>query len=141
LLFGNLTIDRFMELHFEDFALTIKATDLDVPYNMMDELLFLAVRSHLIALLSNSKTEIFYFGMAPDNTAEGEDELLENGVFYRIIGFEKNLGVDLESSPDEILSAFHYLVSNFQPRWTTIFVEEGLSKKEVIIELMYGEVF
>ena len=129
-----------MELHFEDFALTIKAADLDVPYNLMDEPLFLTVRSDLTDLLSNKKTEIFYFGLAPDNTADGQDELLENGIFYRIIGYEKNLGIDLESSPEEILSAFHYLVSNFQPRWATIFVEEGVSKKEVTIELMYQEI-
>ena len=129
-----------MELHFEDFALTIKATDLDVPYNMRDETLFLTVRSDLIDLLSNKKTQIFYFGPAPDNTADGQDELLENGIFYRIIGYEKNLGIDLESRPEEILSAFHYLVSNFQPRWATIFVEEGVSKKEVTIELMYQEI-
>lgn len=105
-----------MELQFEDFALIIKATDLDVPYNMRDETLFLTVRSDLSDLLSNKKTQIFYFGLAPDNTADGQDELLENGIFYRIIGYEKNLGIDLESSPQEILSAFHYLVSNFQPR-------------------------
>lgn len=130
-----------MELQFEDFALTIKATNLDVPYNLMDEPLFIAVRSHLIELLSSQLTEIFYFGVAPDNTADGQDELLENGVFYRIIAYEKNLGVDLESTREEILKAFHYLVSNFEPRWTTIFVEEGLTKKEVTIELMYQEVF
>jgi len=129
-----------MELHFEDFALTIKATDLDVPYSMSDEALFLTVRSNLTDLLSNKKTEIFYFGLAPDNTADGQDELLENGTFYRIIGYEKNLGIDLESSPEEILRAFHYIVSNFQPRWATIFVEEGVSKKEVTIELMYQEI-
>lgn len=130
-----------MELHFDDFALTIKAADLDVPYNLMDEPLFLSVRSHLIELLSSDKTEIIYFGLAPDHTADGQDELLENGIFYRIIAYEKNLGVDLESAPEEILNAFHYLVSNFEPRWTTLFVEEGLTKKEATIELMYQEVF
>jgi len=130
-----------MELHFENYALTIDAADLNVPYNMMDEDLFFAVRSHLINLLADTQTEIFHFSLAPDNTADGQDELLENGVFYRIIGYEKNLGVDLESSPEQILNAFHYLVSNFEPRWTTIFVEEGLTKKEVTVELMYQEVF
>lgn len=130
-----------MELNLEDFALTIKAADLEVPYHLMDEPLFLTVRSHLTGLLSDQKTEIFCFGMAPDNTADGDGELLENGVFYRIIGFDKNLGVDLESSAEEILHAFHYLVNNFQPRWSTIFVEQGPTKKEVTIELMYQEVF
>ncbi|MBZ4033891.1 hypothetical protein K6T82_03885 [Flavobacterium sp. 17A] len=129
-----------MELHFEDVALTIRAGDLDVPFGLKDEALFLTVRYHLLELLC-SKTEIFCFGMAPDNTADGQDELLQNGIFYRIIGYEKNLGIDLENSAEEVLSAFHYLVENFQPRWTTIFVEEGRDKKEVTIELLYQEVF
>jgi len=130
-----------MELKFEEFALTIKANDLEVPYDLMDEPLFLTVRSHLIDLLSNNKTEIFHFGLAPDNTADNQDELLENCILYRIIAYEKNLGVDLESSPKEILIAFHNLVSNYEPFWTTIFVEEGITKKEVTIELMYQDVF
>lgn len=129
-----------MELDFEDLALTIRAGDLDVPFGLRDEALFLTVRSHLLELLC-SKTEIFCFGMAPDNTADGQDELLQNGIFYRIIGYEKNLGIDLENSAEEVLSAFHYLVENFQPRWTTIIFEEGRDKKEVTIELLYQEVF
>jgi hypothetical protein len=130
-----------MELNFEEFALTIKTKDLEVPYLLKDEPLFLTVRPHLIDILKNTQTEIYHFGLAPDNTADNQDELLEDGIYYRIIGYEKNLGVDLESSPKEILNAFHYLVSNFAPKWTTIFVEEGITKKEVTIELLYQDVF
>jgi len=130
-----------MELNFEEFALTIKADDLEIPYHLMDEPLFLSVRTHLLDLLANNQTEIFYFGLAPDNTADGQDELLEDGIYYRIIGYEKNLGIDLESSSSEILNAFHYLVSNYNPKWTTIFIEEGLTKKEFTVELLYQDVF
>jgi len=129
-----------MELHFEDLALTIRAGNLDVPFGLKDEALFFAVRPQLINLL-RSKSEIFCFGIAPDNTADGQDELLQNGFFFRIIGYEKNLGIDLENSSEEILSAFRYLVENFEPRWTTIFMEEGREKKEVTIELLFQEVF
>jgi len=131
----------FMELHFEDFALTVRAGGLDVPYGLADDTLFLAVRAHLTEVLRDDRTEIFFFGTAPDNSADGQDELLENGVYFRIIAYEKNLGVDLESCREEILKAFGYLVENFAPRWTAIFVEEGAAKKEVTIELMYQEVF
>ena len=62
-------------------------------------------------------------------------------MFFRIIGNEKNLGVDLESSEKEVLWAFHYLVENYDPRWTTIIVEEGETKKEITIELVYQDVF
>ncbi|MFC0778665.1 hypothetical protein [Flavobacterium sp. HJSW_4] len=130
-----------MELHFDDFALTIKAASFDLPYGLRDEDLFLAVRSHLRELLSSGNAEILHFGLSPDNTADGQDELLEDGIFYRIIGYEKCLGIDLESTREEILHAFHYLVENFKPRWTTILMEEGAAKKEVIIELLYQEVF
>ncbi|MFH7001195.1 hypothetical protein [Flavobacterium bizetiae] len=130
-----------MELHFEDFALTVRAGGLDVPYGLTDQNLFLAVRQHLLKLLSNQNTEIFFFGAAPDNTADGQDELLENGIYFRIIAYEKNLGIDLESGREEILNAFGYLVENFEPKWTTILVEEGESRKEVTIELLYQEVF
>jgi hypothetical protein len=130
-----------MELDFEDLALTVRAGELDVPYGLSDETLFLSVRSHLAGVLGFGGTEIFCFGPAPDNTADGQDELLENGIFYRIIGYEKNLGIDLESAADEIMSAFHFLVENFEPRWATIFVEEGSAKREVTIELLYQEVF
>lgn len=131
----------FMELHFEDFALTVKAGEMVVPYDLADETLFLAVRAHLIEMLHDGSTEIFFFGAAPDNTADGQDELLENGVYFRIIAYEKNLGIDLDSGREEILKAFGYLVENYEPRWTAIFVEEGTAKKEVTIELMYQEVF
>lgn len=130
-----------MELHFDDFALTIRAGNLEVPYDLRDGLLFAAVRPHLIELLASMETEIFYFGEAPDNTADGNDELLENGIFFRIIGYEKNLGIDLESTQEEILNAFYYLVHNFEPKWTSIIVEQGSTKKEVTVEVMYQEVF
>ncbi|SHG37925.1 hypothetical protein [Flavobacterium defluvii] len=129
-----------MELHFEDLALTVRAGELDVPYGLSDEALFLSVRSHLAGLLCGG-AEIFHFGPAPDNTSDGQDELLENGIFYRIIAYEKNLGIDRESAADEIMSAFHFLVENFEPRWATIFVEEGSAKREVTIELLYQDVF
>jgi hypothetical protein len=70
-----------MEIHIDDFALTIKADDLDVPYHLQDEPLFLTIRPYLIDLLSNKKTVVFHFGYTPDNTADTQDELLENGIF------------------------------------------------------------
>jgi hypothetical protein len=130
-----------MELHFDDFALIIKANGINVPYGLMDETLFLTVRKDLIALLAKDDTTIHYFGYAPDNTADGHDVLLTEGVFFRIIGYEKNLGVDLESTEREVLNAFKYLVENYEPRFTTIFVEEGETKKEITIELVYQDVF
>lgn len=130
-----------MELHFDEFALTISAGSIEVPYGALDELLFLQVRHDVLEKLKDVSTEIVHFGYAPDNTADALDELLTNGVFYRIIGYEKNLGVDLDSSPEEIKKAFAYLVEQYKPFWSTIIVEEGATKKEVTIELLYQDVF
>lgn len=130
-----------MELTFSEFALIIEAKDIDVPFGLIDELLFLRVKSYLMELLSDNETNITYFGYAPDNTADNQDELLNDGVYFRIIGYEKNLGIDLESSKIEILKSFKYLIENYKPFWSTIITEEGFIKKEVTIELLYQDVF
>ncbi len=130
-----------MEGHFEDLALTVRAKNLQVPYHLKDECLFLTVRTDVLGLLCDPGTKIFFFGPAPDNTADGNDELLKDGVFYRIIGYQNNLGINLDSPAEVVLGAFHYLIKNFEPRWTTIFIEEGPAKKEITIEMMYQEVF
>lgn len=130
-----------MELKFDEFALIINANDYQVPYGLMDETLFLSVRKDLIELLSKKEASIHYFGYAPDNTADEQDELLNEGVFFRIIGYEKNLGIDLESTEKEVINAFKNLVENYNPHWTTIIVEEGKTVKEITIELVYQDVF
>lgn len=130
-----------MELQFDEFALTLKANEIKVPLGLMDQTLFLTVKRDLIVLLAAADTSIHYFGFATDNTADQQDDLLSEGVFYRIIGYEKNLGIDLESTEKEVLNAFKYLVENYDPHWTTIIVEEGETKKEITIELLYQDVF
>ena len=130
-----------MELTFSEFAITIEAKWIEVSYGLTDELLFLKVKNHLLELLNDNQTSITYFGYAPDNTADNQDELLNDGVYFRIIGYEKNLGIDLESSKIEILKSFKYLVENYKPFWSTIITEEGFIKKEVTIELLYQDVF
>lgn len=104
-----------MEAQFEDLALIIRAKNLDIPCNLTDECLFLTVRGDIVELLCGSGTEIIYFGPAPDNTADGNDELLENGMLFRIIGYQQNLGISMESPREDILNALHFLVENFEP--------------------------
>lgn len=52
---------------------------------------FLLWKKDLITLLGKQDISIDYFGYAPDYTADEQDELLTEGVFFRIIGYEKNL--------------------------------------------------
>jgi len=64
-------------------------------------------------------------------------KLLQKRVLYRILELEKSLGVDLESSSQELVYAFPNLVDSLQPICSIVFIEQGLTKKERSIELMY----
>nr|WP_315155754.1 hypothetical protein [uncultured Flavobacterium sp.] len=130
-----------MDIEFIDLGLIVYADNFDVPEDLSDETLFLTLKPCLLELLSNENCRIHYFGYAPDNTADGQDELLYNGILIRIIVNEKYVGVDLESNHQEIIKAFYQLVLNYQPRWSTIIAENGETKTETTVELLYQEVF
>lgn len=130
-----------MDLEFIDLGLILKADDLEVTEGLMDEVLFKKVKSYLLSLLSNEVCPIHYFGYAPDNTADGQNELLYDGTLIRIIVDEKYVGVDLDCSNKEIGKAFYHLVSNYQPDFCIIMEENGNTKKETTVELLYREVF
>ncbi len=51
-----------MELHFDEFSLIIRANEIEVPYGLIDETLFLKVKKDLIELLSKENASIHYFG-------------------------------------------------------------------------------
>ena len=130
-----------MQLNFIDVGLIIKAENIEVPYGLIDETLFLAVKPYLLDLLSDNETDLYSFGYAPDNTSDGQDELLYDGTLFRIIVNEKYVGVDFESSPESIKKAFYNLVSNYQPDWCSIMADAGKTITEITIELLYREVF
>ena len=130
-----------MQLNFIDLGLLLKADNIEIPYGLIDEPLFLTVKPYLLELLNNGETEIYHFGHAPDNTSDGQDELLYDGTLFRIIVNEKYVGVDFESSPESIKKAFYNLVSNYQPDWCSIMADAGETITEITIELLYREVF
>lgn len=127
-----------MNLEFESYSLIIDANNFEVP-DLIDNELFLYVKEHLIELLKNENTEIIHFGYAPDNTADGNDELLTDGVFYRIICEDRYLGIDFDAPKVDILKAFLFIVEEFKPFWSTIIIETGFIKSEKTIELLYKE--
>lgn len=128
-----------MDLDFESYALIINANGFEVP-NLTDENLYQFVKSDLILLLNSNNCEVIHFGYAPDNTADGNDELLTDGVLYRIIAQDRYLGIDLDCEIDEVKKAFCNLVENYKPFWSSIIVENGLIKSEKTIELFYKEI-
>ena len=68
---------------------------------------------------------------------DNQDDLLLDGVFFRIIAYNKDLGLTLESSKEEVLAAYSNLVTTKAPYWTTIITEKGFIKEEITIELLY----
>ena len=120
-----------------EYSLTVEAKDFIVPKEMYDEVLFLTVKQDVLDVLNYPDTVITYFGFAPDNTADNQDDLLLDGVFFRIIAYNKDLGLTLVSTKDEVLAAFSNLVTTKAPYWTTIITERGFIKEEITIELLY----
>jgi hypothetical protein len=100
-----------------------------------DELLFLHFKSTLLDLLDNSG--IIYFGHAPDNTADGSDELLSEGTFFRIISSAELLNLNLESPPVEIVASFKNLMESQPVSWGTVIVEKGFITTETTIEFIF----
>lgn len=120
-----------------EYSLTVEAKDFILPNGIIDDLLFLTVKQDVLDVLKNPDTAIIYFGYAPDNTADNQDDLLLDGFFFRIIAYNKDLGLTLESSKEEVLAAYSNLVTTKAPYWTTIITEKGFIKEEITIELMY----
>lgn len=127
-----------MNLEFESYSLIIDANNFEVP-DLVDDELFNYVKDHLKDLLKNKKTDLHYFGYSPDNTADGNDELITDGVFYRIICEDRYLGIDLDAPKVDVLKAFLFIVENFKPFWSSIIIETGFIKIETTIELLYKE--
>lgn len=120
-----------------EYSLTIEAKDFILSNGIIDDVLFLTVKQDVLDVLNDPNTDIIYFGFAPDNTADNQDDLLLDGVFFRIIAYNKDLGLTLESTKDEVLAAFSNLVTTKAPYWTTIITERGFIKEEITIELLY----
>lgn len=127
-------------INFYDLALIVKADSISFPDGLTEENLFLYLKEDILNILK-ANPEIIHFGFAPDNTADNQDELLYDGTQLRIICNEKYLGVDVDSSNEEVFKAFHDLIQNYLPMWTTIVEERGFLNKETTIDLLYREVF
>ena len=120
-----------------EYSLTIEAKDFIIPNGINDDVLFLTIKQDVLDVLNDPDTAITYFGFASDNTADNQDDLLLDGVYFRIIAYNKDLGLTLEIAKEEVLAAYSNLVKTRAPYWTTIIVEKGFIKKETTIELMY----
>lgn len=130
-------MDSINENEEIEYSLTLEINDYKVPNDLKDEVLFLTIKQDLLDLLTDSNINITYFGYAPDNTADNQDDLLLDGIFFRIIAYNKDLCLTLDSSKEDILLAYSNLITYKTPFWTTIITEKGFIKDEITIELLY----
>ncbi len=117
-----------------NLCIILSAGNPSIP-DYRDEILLLHFKADLIDLIES--TEIIFFGYAPDNTADGNDELLNDGIYYRIISSAELLNLNLESTRVEVVSAFKNLIETQPLHWGTVIVEKGFITTETTIEFIF----
>jgi hypothetical protein len=117
-----------------DLCLIFSAGDPFIP-EYQDEVLLLHFKATLLEMLENP--EIIHFGYAPDNTADNDDDLLNEGTFFRIISTAELLNLNLDSPSTEVVSSFKNLIEKQPLSWGTVIVEKGFITKETTIEFIF----
>ncbi|WP_281298862.1 hypothetical protein [Flavobacterium limnophilum] len=114
-------------------SLTIEASNVSLPVGMPDSNLFSHFQTKAIALLKDETLGVHHFGMVPDNSAEGNDELLVDGILFRFDANEELLGIDEAAAPHLVKQAFLAVVENKEPDFISVLDEVGPTKKEMTI--------
>ncbi len=117
-----------------DLCIIFSAGNVIIP-DYQDEVLLLHFKSTILDLISNS--EIIYFGLGPDNTADNNDELLNEGTFFRIIANSEMLNINLNSTLEAATASFKKLIENHSVRWGTVLIEKGFITTEKTIEFIF----
>lgn len=110
-----------------DLCLIISVSPQIIP-ELTDDNLFEFFKPRLIEELVNP--DVIFMGVAPDNTADNQDELLLDGYFIRIICPESFVELKVES--------FLELIKSKNPKWSKVIIEEGFIKTETTIEFLYS---
>lgn len=97
--------------------------------------------AELIAFFNPKAIEVFkqnmfvitYFGLVPDNGADGIDELLIDGLLFRFDVPQTVLGINLNAAPNVVHAAYKAIVDNTIPSNCFILEETGATKKETTL--------
>jgi hypothetical protein len=65
------------------FSLIIDGPAVTLPNELPEDQLFSHFQNEIVEMLQNDTEAINYFGIVPDNGADGIDEALFNGVLFR----------------------------------------------------------
>ncbi|MNT60326.1 hypothetical protein D3C72_1979010 [compost metagenome] len=69
----------------------------------------------------------------PDNSADGMDDLLIDGLLFRFDVPQDVLGINLDAEPNDVKKALFAVVENKKPSSSSILEEIGATKKETTV--------
>jgi hypothetical protein len=119
------------------FSLIIDAPAVTLPKELPEEQLFSHFQNEIVELLQNDTEAINYFGLVPDNGADGIDEVLFNGVLFRFDVPQAILGIDLKEEPHLVRKAFLNVVEKHSPSGNILLEEHGETKLETTVVFEY----
>jgi hypothetical protein len=119
------------------FSLIIDAPAVTLPNELPEDQLFSHFQDEIVELLQNDTEAINYFGLVPDNGADGIDEALFNGVLFRFDVPQAILGIDLKAEPHLVRKAFLNVVEKHIPSGNILLEEHGETKIETTLVFEY----
>jgi hypothetical protein len=108
-----------------------------LPGEVPEEQLSSYFKHEIIELLQSDSESINYFGLVPDNGADGIDEALFHGVLFRFDVPQTVLGIDVEAEPQVVKKAFLNIVEKYNPSGNSVLEERGETKLETTVVFEY----
>jgi hypothetical protein len=118
-------------------TLIIDAPAVTLPNELPEDQLFSLFQYEIVQLLQSDTETINYFGLVPDNGADGIDELLFDGVLFRLDVPQTFLGIDVDAEPHLVRKAFLNVVQNHIPSGNIVLEERGETKVETTVVFEY----
>ncbi|SFF27078.1 hypothetical protein [Flavobacterium xueshanense] len=119
------------------FSLIIDAPAVTLPNELPEDQLFSHFQNEIVEMLQNDTEAINYFGLVPDNGADGIDEALFNGVLFRFDVPQTVLGIDVDAESKAVREAFLNAVENHIPCGNIVLEERGETKVETTVVFEY----
>jgi hypothetical protein len=118
-------------------TLIIDAPAVTLPNELPEDQLFSLFQYEIVQLLQSDTETINYFGLVPDNGADGIDELLFDGVLFRLDVPQTFLGIDVDAEPHLVRKAFLNVVEKHTPSGNSVLEERGETKIETTVVFEY----
>ncbi len=118
-------------------SLIIDAPAVALPNELPSDQLFSHFQNDIIEMLQNTTQAINYFGLVPDNAADGIDDALFNGVLFRFDVPQVILGIDVDAEAHLVRKAFLNVVEKHSPSGNSVLEERGETKVETTVVFEY----